>query len=278
MLPSRCLDLRRTVIYHQIYRMRATLLFTITALAAALCLIVPASRAASYTTNSFSDAFVTTGPATNNLSGYNFGGAGALSVAAPGLPNGEFQSVLQFNVSGALSALNAQFGAGQWAVQSVALQLTATPNNNPIFNTTAAGMFNVSLMANNSWIEGTGTPAAPTADGITFNSLQSTYINNALDQPAGTFSFNGASSGSADYSLTLGSALLNDIYTGGDVPLRLYAADSVVSYLFNSRSGGSSSSHPELIIVATPEPGTFALGALGLTIASGWRCARRLRK
>jgi ABC-type tungstate transport system permease subunit len=38
-----------------------------------------------------------TGPC-SNLSENNYGGAGALSVAAPGLVNGEFQSVLHFHV------------------------------------------------------------------------------------------------------------------------------------------------------------------------------------
>ena len=79
--------------------------------------------AAAFSTNSFADAFVTTGPS-GNLSGNNYGGAGALGVSAPGLPKGEFQSVLQFDLAGGRNSFDDQFGAGQWNVQSVSLQLT----------------------------------------------------------------------------------------------------------------------------------------------------------
>ena len=40
----------------------------------------------------------------------------ALAVAASGLPNGEFQTVLKFDLSGARDAFNAQFGAGEWSI------------------------------------------------------------------------------------------------------------------------------------------------------------------
>jgi hypothetical protein len=249
---------------------RARFEFTLITLAAAVfSLGSPAVQAASFTINPSADAFVTTGP-TGNLSGENYGGAGALSVAASGLANGEFQSVMQFSTSAAFNSFNTQFGVGQWTIQSVTLQLTATPNNNAIFNTTAAGQFNVTIMLNNSWTEGTGTPAMPTTDGITYNTLRSTYIGSS-DQAAGTFSFNGASSGSAPYSLTLGSALLGDIYNGNNVSTLLSAADSGVSMLVNSRSGGSSSSHPELIINVIPEPGSLTLVLLGLIMIAGTR-------
>src|SRR5208283_3018409 len=104
-----------------------------------------------------------------NLSGNNYGGAGALSIAAPGLSKGEFQSVLQFDLSGARASFDAQFGAGQWTLQSISLTLTATSPNNSIFNATSAGQFGVSWMQNDSWIEGSGTPASPTMTGITYS-------------------------------------------------------------------------------------------------------------
>src|SRR5580700_5963652 len=116
-----------------------------------------AGQEGNFTLNPFSTAFVATGTSANNLSNDNFGGGGALVLAAPGLPNGEFQTVMQFNLSSASSAFNTQFGTGNWTIQSVTLQLTATPHPNPIYNAVAAGSFNVSLMQNNSWVEGTGT-------------------------------------------------------------------------------------------------------------------------
>jgi hypothetical protein len=238
---------------------------------ASLC----ACGASSFSTNPVADAFVATGP-TGNLSADNFGAAGALALAAPGLPQGEFQTVIKFDLSGAVSSFNAQFGVGQWTVQSVKLQLTSSPHNNAIFNNIAAGKFNVSLMQNNSWVEGTGTGGIPTMDGISFNSLQSTYINNATDQALGTFSFPGGSSGVNSYALGLTSGVVTDLVGGDDLSLRLYAADTSVSYLFSSRNAGGSL-EPDLIIsaAAAPEPGTLALGVLGLAALAIGRRTRR---
>jgi hypothetical protein len=219
------------------------------------------------------DAFVTSG---GSLSSSNFGGAGSLAIAAPGLPQGEFQSALKFDLSTTLSALDAHFGAGQWAIQSVSLQLTSSPHSNPIFNDIAAGQFNVSLMQNNSWVEGTGTGGVPGSDGISFNSLLGTYVNNSTDQALGTFSFPGGSSGQNSYTLTLSSGLLNDLDSGSNLSLRLFAADSGVSYLFTSRSG-SASARPDILVqaMAIPEPGTAALCGLALGLLCLVQTVRR---
>ena len=195
---------------------------------------------------------------------------GALAIAAPGLPQGEFQTVLKFQLSGISSSLNATYGTGQWSVQSLTLQLTASPHNNSIFNPIAPGNFNISLMQNSSWVEGTGTGSTPTTDGISYNSLQSTYINNVTDQALGTFAFGGNSTGADTYSLNLSPGLVNDLQDGNDLSLRLFAADDVVSYLLSSRQAGMVLS-PTLIIDAVPEPGVLALYALGLAAFSLWR-------
>jgi hypothetical protein len=241
-------------------------------LAAISFALVCACNADTFTLNPFSDAFVATGTSANNLSGDNFGGGGALVLAAPGLPNGEFQTVMQFNLSSATGAFNTQFGAGNWTVQSVTLQLTATPHPNPIYNSVAAGNFNISLMQNNSWTEGTGTAGAPTMDGISFNTLLSTYINNATDQPLGTGSFNGGTTGATSTLLNLTSGLTGDVTAGSDLSLRLYAADSAVSFLFSSRSDATIGNRPELIIAvnAVPEPGSLTLCVMGLAALFLW--------
>src|SRR3954462_9761846 len=82
-------------------------------------------QTASFSVQPFADAFVTPG-ASGSLSTSNFGAAGSLAIAAPGLAQGEFQSVLKFNLSAAQSSFNSQFGVGQWAIQSVTLQLTSS--------------------------------------------------------------------------------------------------------------------------------------------------------
>jgi len=234
-----------------------------------------ATPAASFSMNPTADAFVTAGPS-GNLSGNNYGGAGSMSIAAPGLAQGGAQSVLQFNLGGAVSSLNGTFGAGQWSIQSATLQLTAAQANNSIFNTPAAGQFGISWMQNDSWTEGSGTPAAPGATGITFTSLQNTFIGPG-DENLGTFSFNGATSGAFTYLLGLTPGLTNDVLTGDNLSLRLFAADGSVSGVFNSRSFGTAANRPQLTIVAVPEPGAVVIVGMGVLIG-GARLLARKRK
>lgn len=248
---------------------------SVCAWAAVFSLLSCAGHATTFNTTSSADAFAANGP-TGNLANNNYGGGGALGLAAGGLSLGEFQTVLQFNLAAAHNAFDAQFGAGSWTVQSVSLQLTASPHNNAIYNPIAAGQFNVSLLQNNSWVEGTGTAGAPTANGISFNSLQNTYINNAADQALGTFSFGGTSSGANSYSLDLSAGLLADLLAGSDLSLRLFAADNNVSYLFNSRANSSIPGRPTLIINAIPEPSSFVLCLLGFATLWFWRERRSL--
>jgi hypothetical protein len=231
-----------------------------------------ACTAAGFTNIPVADAFVATGPS-GNLSGNNYGGGGALNVAAPNLPKGEFQSLLRFDLSSTASAFNSEFGVGQWNIQSVTLQLTASPHANAIYNPVAPGLLDVSLMQNNSWAEGTGTAGAPTTTGISFTSLNSIFINNSTDEALGTLNFPGGTSGTLSSSLNLTPTLISDIVTGGLASVRLFAGDNVVSIMFSSRSDTPSSSAPELIITAVPEPRTLTLCILGLIGVLLWRCS-----
>ncbi len=237
----------------------------------------PLPRALSATTlgtTAVADAFVAAG-ATGDLRDNNYGGGGALAVSAASLPNGEFQSVLRFNLAALRNALDLEYGAGVWSIQSVSLQLTSSPHNNTVYNNVAPGSFGVSLMQNNSWAEGTGNASNPANDGITYNTLQNTFINNAVDQSLGAFAFPGGTSGANLYALNLTSGLTTDIFSGADASLRLFAADDAVSYLFSSRAAGGETSRPQLVIVAVPEPGTGLLALVGLSITIVLKRTRR---
>ena len=221
------------------------------AIALMLALTQLFTNASSFSANPVADAFVTTGPA-SSLSDSNYGGAGALALSAPGSAKGEFQSVLRFDLAGARSSFDTAFGAGQWAVQSISLQLTAQTANNPIFNASAAGQFGASWMQNDSWVEGTGNPSTPSSVGISYNSLIGTFVNNSADQNLGTFNYNGATSGAFNYSLGLSSGFLGDIENGELASLRLFAADSTISGVFPGRTFGTPASRPLLTIDAVP--------------------------
>ena len=216
-------------------------------------------HAATVTLNPAADTFVTTGP-TGAFSGNNYGGAGALAVAAAGLTQGEFQSVLRFDLAAARASFDTQFGAGQWSIQSLSLSLAAT-SGNTFFNSSAAGQFGIVWMQNDSWIEGTGKPTAPATTGITFASLPS--FSGGSDESLGTFSFAGGTSGVATYNLGLTAGLLADASAGHLTRLRLAAADSTVSFLFNSTNNPTPSVRPLLSVVAVPEPHAFSLLVAG---------------
>ena len=248
---------------------RIRTLLPATAVLVSVILGVASVEGATFSANPTLDALVTTGP-TGNLVNNNYGGAGSVSVSAAGLEMGELQSVLQFGLGGAVSSFDTLYGAGQWSIASATLRLTTGNANNAIFNSLAGGMFRISWMQNDSWQEGTGTPAAPGATGITFGTLQSTFIG-PNDESLGTFAFNDAISGSFSYALGLSPGLLGDIASGGNVSLRLSAADSVVSGVFSSRNFGTAASRPLLTLVAVPEPGTLAIGGLGFAMVTLWR-------
>lgn len=231
---------------------------------------------AAFTLNPSVDAFVTSGPS-GNLSGNNYGGAGSLSVAAAGSPQGEFQSVLKFSLAGARSFFDGMYGTGQWSVESVTLALTSVAPGNPLFNQNRAGQFDISWMANVGWTEGSGKPTLPGTVGVTFNTLPG--FLSPQDQSLGTFGFSGVTGGTTTYNLNLASGLVTDILSGTDLSLRLNAADTAVDALFASRSNiRDTLGRPLLTIVAVPEPGSFGLGTLGLGILFGARLLNRSKR
>lgn len=253
-------------------RCHCPVLLKISAASLALAVCAMEAGAATFSAIPAADAFVTTGGDTV-LSGNNYGGAGALAVSGAGLPKGEQQSAMQFDLSGALSSFNSTFGAGQWSVASVTLQLTATSPNNAIFNTSAAGMLGITWMQNDSWQEGGGTPSSPGGTGITFTSLQGSFTS-GNDESLGAFAFSGGTSGVFTYTLGLTSGFMADVLAGGSVSLRLRAADGTVSGVFNSRSFGTAASRPTLTIVAVPEAGT-AVFLSGCALVPAMRRRRR---
>jgi hypothetical protein len=234
-----------------------------------------ASAQITVTNNPAIDAFVRSADPT-----HNYGGAGALSVSGPiatnslGTQNGLLDAFLQFNVSGAVSSFNAAFGVGQWTITGVTLGVTAQAPNNTIFNF-GSGTFAVDWVANNAWTEGTGTPASPTTNGITY-AQESSLLNSNVDEALGTFNYSGATSGRMNLSLGLTSGFLSEVSTGSLVSFYMTATpNSTVGFTFNSENFGTASARPSMIITAVvvPEPATVVLlgASCMILVAAGRR-------
>jgi hypothetical protein len=255
--------------------MKASTNFLIAAFAA---FTLPVSApAATFTLNPTIDAFVSANNPANN-----YGAAGALAVSSSSLSKGEFDSVMMFNFSAATAYFNSQYPSG-WAVASITLQLTSTAPNNTLFNgyqagpgptnINYAGSFSVTWMQNKSWTEGTGTPNAPTTTGITYSTLQSTYLTPGSDQSLGTFSIGSGTSGNNSWTLGLASSFLTDATAGNTASLLLTPAsgDTTLGVLVNSRSGANP---PVLTVTASPVPEPCTPVLLG-GIACLWIARRR---
>jgi hypothetical protein len=212
----------------------------------------------------------------------NYGGGGVITVAAPNLPEGGFQSLLRFDLAGAKSSFDTTFGPGNWLLSSATLQLSAASPNNSIFNTSAAGQISATWLQNDNWVEGSGSPTSPGTTGVTWNSLSS--LASANDQSLGLIDFDGSTNATATYSLNLTPGLAADVAAGGltNILLSPTSGDMTVAAAFNSRSFSTTARRPLLTVnaVAIPEPAAvmlFGVGVLGLALVGRRKLARRLR-
>jgi hypothetical protein len=244
----------------------------------------------SYTVNNTTaDAFLASGSAGNplgsNLTSLNFGGAGTLAIAPASSLKGEFDSIINFNLAGAVSQFNTTYGAGNWSITGMTLSLASNfggqgeqPNNN-VFNTINAGSFGIDWLSYDSWVEGTGggngTPGYPNNSSVSFNSIPTLF--SAGYDSLGTYTYIPPGDNVyLNYTLPLDANLVSDATAGGDVSLYFYAADNQISYLFNSRSYASN--HPELTVTAAPVPEPTAAELLTASLGSFLFSCRPRRK
>jgi hypothetical protein len=213
-----------------------------------------------YTGADYADAFLATGssnnPAGADLTGLNFGGAGMLVVASAASGKGEFQSLLKFNLSNAVALFNTNFGAGNWSITGLSLTLTSNYGtggvqpNNAVFPVVSAGHFVVEWLADDDWLEGTGTPNLPATDGVTGDSLP--VLLSGAHEILGTNLYSPPGNNvPVTYSLPLTANLVADVSGGGDITFLFYAADDQIGYLFNSCNYGRGN-QPLIEVVATP--------------------------
>ena len=224
------------------------------AVAAALSAqLVCRGQGTNVTVTPIADAFVRSLAPANN-----YGGAGALSVSGSaavngsGQQNGLFDSLIRFPMSNVLAAVQGALGTNGWMVTGATLNLSevAAPNN-PIFNR-GVGAFEIRWIATNTWLEGTGTPNAPAAEGVAYQDLCS-LLNPALDMSLGSFTNSGLNA-TVSFSLALAGGLVSNVLAGMDVNLYLTAASESVGFTFNSRNYTMTNSWPSLTITAVAKP------------------------
>ena len=232
-----------------------------------------AGRADTFTiTNTVADSFLS-----GNAPTFNYGGAGTLAIAPAGSPKGEFDSIIKFNLSGAVSQFNTTYGIGSWQITGLTLRLAsnlgttgAVPGNNNL-NTVSGGSFGIDWLAGDAWTEGNGNGNGAANGAVSFNSIASLFSTGS--DSLGTFTYTPPGNNVyASYTLPLSASLVADATTGGDVSLYFHAADNQIGYLFNSRSFASG--NPQLI-VTVPEPATLAMMTLALGVLA---CSRRPRR
>jgi hypothetical protein len=222
-------------------------------------LIAGSTRAAFFTNSPDADAFVRA--AATNL---NYGLAGSLSVSGANatnsmgvITNGAFDSFIRFNTAAMVTNFNTVFGSNNWAISGARLLVTevAAPAQ-AIFNRDT-GSFEIRWIANTNWTEGTGTPMAPTMNGIVYTN-ETTLLNSNTDASLGVFTNAGANA-AISFQLALPSVFVNDLIAGGEVDLFLTAADLKIGFTFNSQNFGTASARPFVIISAVPRPGITAI-------------------
>ncbi|NQT52356.1 PEP-CTERM sorting domain-containing protein [bacterium] len=244
---------------------------------ALIAIATASAHAAPYTValSAVEDAFVWEDSASSS-----HGRAGALAVAgstatnAAGAAQGIYDSFVKFDASALTAAMDAEFGAGRWAVRDATLSVVEDGDpRNSRFNR-GAGAFEIRWLFDDSWVEGSGGGGGQfPADGVTYDTAP-TFLSPALDASLGAAFANAGADGSRSFALELPGAFVADLLAGGDVGLYVTAIDPAVGFTFFARDYGEAGTVPTLTITADliPEPTTLAL--LGGALAT---LARRRR-
>jgi hypothetical protein len=192
----------------------------------------------------------------------NYGAGGALAIAGEdavnglGAPQGRYDTVIQFDMSGPIQTFNTALGVGGWRLSAAQLTVTEVgAPNNAIFNRGVGG-FQVSWLSDDNWVEGTGSPLFPiegSGDQITWNLLQSILASASLSS-MGQFS-NTLANGPLNFDLALPAAFVTDASAGGLVSLYLTKVSTTLGFTFHSRNYFVETQLPELLLTATSNRG-----------------------
>jgi hypothetical protein len=218
-----------------------------------LPLCLDAAQFAELTVTADADTFVRSAAPTNN-----YGGAGAIAVSGSAAvndsnqQNGRFDSLIRFPMSNLVATLDSTLGTHDWIILSTQLKLTevGAPSSS-LFNV-GTGTFEARWSASDSWIEGTGTPALPTLNGVAWNDLPS-LLNATLDVSLGRFTNSGID-GPLTFELGLSSRFVSDIRADGPVGFYLTAVSPQIGFTAKSRSNNITNEVPFFTLTAAINP------------------------
>ena len=237
--------------------------------------------------NPEADAFVREAAPTNN-----YGRAGSLSVSGIGatnglgVPGGRADTLARFELNEIVAALDGTFGNHDWFIASAVLRLyeLGAPNN-ALFNR-GIGSFQIRwLPSGNNWLEGTGSPSAPTTDGVTFQDLPA-LLDPLHDASLGVFTNNGID-GPLTINLSLVPAFAANLRAGLLTTLQFTPANDSIGFTFLSRSDPRMTLRIglELRVAAGPVPQITSVErtnlsevALHFNLRSNWTCVVQYRE
>ena len=198
-------------------------------------------------------------------SGRNYGASGAIAVSQTSAANGQISTLLRFNLASVKTSFDTSFGVGQWMPTSATITLShaaVMPGVSALFSPPDSGTIDVRWLANDGWIEGTGTPNFNTSDGIVWTGMGSLLASG--NQSAGSYNYTAATSGSGTYSLAIPSGFASDVTAGTKLTL-LFDSTDANSLMFGIRPMFPNTD-PFMTITAgpIPEPSALALLSFGV--------------
>jgi len=165
--------------------------------------------------------------------------SGAEARNGLGAMQGVHETCMKFDLSEAVAQFDAQFGAGDWEIDSIAIDVVEVGQPESALFNRGAGSFNVNWVSDDEWAEGTGQPSdvgIVSGNDLSFNAAQQ-RLADAQMQNLGRITSMGLNGTVAD-ELVLRDLFFADVKAGNLVTIYLTPADPDIGFSFYSSERG----------------------------------------